>query len=251
MRKSPSFVRSRWSSASQWSRCCGKGLRRGAEVGAKGDGGRDIGVVRGGGGEVGGEIGELGEEIGGEGLGERREDGADGMVERKFEAGQGVRVEPGLVELRPGEADQVAPLVAQAGACWRAVLSHSARLPSRCSRRSRRAVSNAASPVPSRSRARGAGLAVEGSGVFRRGEAAAGAGEVGQGARDLGADRVDGADVEAMGVVGERPAELTARALLPARASSRVSAWKSFSARPAGSAAAAASCSRTAGWEVR
>ncbi len=52
------------------------------------------------------------------------------------------------------------------------------------------------------------GLAVEGPGVFGRGEAAAGAGEVGQGARDLGADRVDGADVEAVGVVGERPAEL-------------------------------------------
>ena len=50
----------------------------------------------------------------GKACGERREDGADGMVERKFEAGQDVGVEPCLVELRPGEGDQVAPLVAQA-----------------------------------------------------------------------------------------------------------------------------------------
>ena len=64
-------------------------------------------------GHLGGEIGELGEKIGGEGLRKRREGGADGMVERKFEAGQDVGVEPCFVELRPGEGDEVAPLVAQ------------------------------------------------------------------------------------------------------------------------------------------
>ena len=48
-------------------------------------------------------------------------------------------------------------------------------------------------------------------GVDRRrrpGEAAAGAGEHGEGSGDLGADRVDGADVEAVGVVEEVPTEL-------------------------------------------
>ena len=49
---------------------------------------------------------------------------------------------------------------------------------------------------------------VEGRGVVGGSEAAAAAGEDGEGARDLGADGVDGADVEAVGMIEQRPAEL-------------------------------------------
>ena len=93
---------------------CGEGFGWGVEIRAESDGRREFGVVGSGVSEFGGEGGELGEKVGGEGVGERREGGADGMVEREFEAGQDIGVEPGLVELRPGEGDQVAPLVAQA-----------------------------------------------------------------------------------------------------------------------------------------
>ena len=130
------------------------------------------------------------------------------MVERKFEAGQDVGVEPGLVELRPGEGDQVAPLVAQAEHVGEQCLALGEVAVAVQQEVAQGSVECSVARAEQKQGAAG-GLAVEGSGVFRRGEAAAGAGEVGQGARDLGADRVDGADVEAVGVVDERPAELT------------------------------------------
>ena len=49
---------------------------------------------------------------------------------------------------------------------------------------------------------------MEGVCIFSRIETAAGAGEHRQSARDLCADRVDGTDVEAVGVVEQVPAEL-------------------------------------------
>ena len=81
----------------------GAGLRRGVEIGAESDGRRHASVVWGGVSHLCGECRELGEEAGGEGL-----------REREFKAGQDVGVEPFVIELRVGEGDEVAPLVAQA-----------------------------------------------------------------------------------------------------------------------------------------
>jgi hypothetical protein len=64
--------------------------------------------------ELGREGGEAGEHIGGEEQFEAGELRADGMVEGEFEARQDVCVEPCVVELRLGERDEIAPLVAQA-----------------------------------------------------------------------------------------------------------------------------------------
>jgi len=180
---------------------------RAVEIGAEGDGRWNFGVVWGGGGELGGEGCEFGEEVVGEGCGERGEGGADGVVEGEFETGQDVGVEPCLVELGVGEGDEVAPLVSQAehfGEEGLALGEVSVAVEEKV------AESGIEGGVACTEQQQGTagGLAVKGSGVVDRGEAATGAGENREGAGDLGADRVDGADVEAMGVVEEVPAEL-------------------------------------------
>ena len=131
---------------------------------------------------------------------ERSEGGLDGVLEGKFEARQDVGVEPCVVELRASEGNQVAPLVAQAehvGQQRFAVVEVAVAVQEEVAQG---LVEGSVARAEKQQGAAG-GLVVEGAGVVGGGEAASGAGEHGEGARDLGADRVDGADVEAVRVV--------------------------------------------------
>ncbi len=177
-----------------------------AEAGAEGYG-RGAGVVWGEVAEVGGEGGEFVEEVRGEDLGEAGKRGADGLVEGLLEAGEDVGVEPCVVELGVGEGDEVAPLVAEGehvgdegfalGEVAVAVEEEGAE----------GVVEGGVAGAEEEESAAG-GLAVEGCGVLGGGEAASGAGEDGEGAGDFGGDGVDGAEVEAVGLVEEVPVEL-------------------------------------------
>ncbi len=86
--------------------------------------------------------------------------------------------------------------------------SQSARLPSRWSSRLRRAALKSASSLPRSSRVRRAASRWSGAGVVGGSQPAAASGEHGKRARDLRADGVDGADVEAVRLIEQRQPRL-------------------------------------------
>ena len=170
--------------------------------------GREIAGVRGCVAQVAGDISQFGKEVCREGLCSRCEPYADSLFEGVLEAGEDFGIEVRVVELSSGEGDEFAPLIAQA--------EHV------CEQRF--AVGQVAVAVEEEIAESGVegwidlGAAEEQESAscsfveelrgFREwGEAAARAGEHREGAGDLGTDRVDGAQVEAVGLVEQVPAE--------------------------------------------
>ena len=192
----------------------GGGLRRFAAAGTGGDAGRLarlLGVV----GEFGGQDGEFGEHQGREGLFKPRELLAEGQCERTLQAGQDVRVEEGVVkaaalgngdELTP---DQIAPLIAQ-GEHVRDQRFAVGEIAVAVEQEVTQGVVEDGIAAAQQQQCAPGSFAVERLRILGRGQAATASGEDGEGARNLRADGVDGADVEAVRLLQQRPPKLPA-----------------------------------------
>src|SRR6266702_3065860 len=126
-----------------------------------------------------------------------------------LEPREDVRVELRIVELVGGERDEIAPLIAplehvrdQRLAVRKIAVAVQKKIAEGC-------VKDGVGLLGAEQQEGAArGFAVEGTAVLLGIKAAAGTGEDRKGAGDLGADRVDGADLQAIGLVEEGPFQL-------------------------------------------
>ncbi len=172
-------------------------------VAADGDG-RDGALVAFGAGHLGGEVAEAFEDGWREKLVEAGEAAADGEIEGTLELGEDDGVEVGFVEFRLGERDELAPLIA-AGEHAGDVALAGGEVAVAMEEDGFEGLVEAGVGAAELEDGAADGFGVEGGGVRGGGAGAAGAGEDRQAGGDVHGERVDGADVEAVGLVEEAP----------------------------------------------